>query len=189
MKARWLACLFALCAVRANGDTVVVSAHMVSVLTAIDDLPPKATLAEAFTVDSLRAILETPKPRDLALQLRAIHALPQVCALACSAASVTHTVLRQIVDGPNTAPDDLLRVRAAVDALAVLATGDHTDVMSIISLLGHTSRDVRTSAVRALRALSDCSAKPPLMQLLKHESSKQVQLAVNAALSAFEQCH
>jgi hypothetical protein len=189
MRPRWLAGMLLLCALRADGDPVQVSARMIDVLTVIDELPSKTAVTEAFpTADALRTVaLDTSL--DLSIQLRAIRVLPSLCDLSCGIGSTVHDALTAIIANPSRAPKDILRLRAAVEALGTLGTAIHDDVLALVPLLDDDSRDVRTTVVRALSGMGDCTAKAPLLRRQQSEKVRQVQLALNAALPAFDQCH
>ena len=185
----WLIGLVGLAAVRADGDTVQVSAHVASVLTVLDGPPPKAALAEAFTSAETLRELALGTSVDQIIRLRAIGALPSLCTDPCAAGSVAHDTLIELATAPATAPLEVQRARAAIEALASLGPISRDDVIAIAALLDHDSRDLRTTVVRALLTISDCTAKQPLLRRLGHESVKQVQVALSAALSALSQCH
>lgn len=188
MRWGWLAILAALAALPASGDPVQVNQRMLDALSTIDHVPSKAAVAEAFRSAEALSEVALDRSQDLSVQLRAIGALPALCGQPCGAGTVAHDTLYAIVTGPSLLPEDALRLRAAVAALA--QTGSHTrdDIAAMIGLLDHDSRDIRATAVRALHKLSDCSTKQALLRRLVSEKVKQVQYALNAALSAFEQC-
>jgi HEAT repeat protein len=189
MKVRWLALAGLLCAMRAEGQGIQLTSRMVHVLTPMDELPSKAALSQAFlSIDVLRAIAADDLG-ELSIQLRAIRSLPTLCAPACGPETLVHEALSEIIARPPSDAKGVLRRRAAIEALGAIRAAIPNDVLVLVPLLDDSNRDVRAAVVRALRNLSDCSAKPALMRRLTNERVQQVWLALTAALSAFEQCH
>lgn len=188
MRLWWLAVAGLLCAVRAESEGIQITSRMANVLTPIDELPTKAELSQAFmSIDVLRGIAQDDGV-DLSIRLRAIRALPTLCAPACGPETLVHETLTSIINRPTAGPKDVLRRRAAVEALGATRAAIPSDVLTLVPLLDDDNRDVRATVVRALRSLSDCAAKPALMRRLNSEKVTQVRLALNAALSSFEQC-
>ena len=116
-------------------------------------------------------------------------ALPSYCPAApavCGPGSVAHDTLVALIDSyaaPRT-PQDLLRLRAAVESLGATRSGLASDVDKLIPLLGNGSRDVRATVVRALRNVCNMQAIPPLSLRLQSETTDQVRRAISASTPA-----
>jgi hypothetical protein len=194
-----ISCAVLLCALPADGDTTVALAPAaIDVLTSIDAMPTQAALYDAFGAppllpdNPLLTIARDPTA-DLGVVLRAIRTLPLYCPPvpgACGNTTV-HDELVALVESFRTSqgtPLDLLRLRAAVEALGATHSGLATDVTELLSLFGNASRDMRVTVVRALRNLCNSTAIEPLRQFLSNEQVRQVQLAISAAVQDLSRC-
>jgi hypothetical protein len=212
MTPRLLAIAALLCALPASGDGFEPTAAQIDALTAIDALPSKAVVDLAFAsnpgpspgLDALIALARGPT-QDLGLQIRAIQALPQYCVPTGCAGTTVHDTLTAIVDGYRTElsntvliPEDLLRLRAAMEALGATQSGLQTDVDLLTAplLLHHPSRDVQVTAVRALRSLCSpdlcshdaCVQDANAVRALRTGADTQVDAAINRALQDLSRC-
>lgn len=203
MKRALFTAALAAVSLAARADGVPLSAADYG-LTPIDTLPDPAYLDTVFpdAVDALAALAKLPPNdpgSDLGVQLRAIRTLPTYCPVAapCGVGTTPHDTLAQILDdyglhGTPT-PADVLRLRAAVEALGIAgrSAGLDADYLRIGQFLNHTSRDVRATTARALGTLCNTQANGILHTQLNNEPTAQVQLAISAALRALGpgQCH
>ncbi len=185
-----------LCALPARGDVTSLPPPVVDALTPIDTLPTKAQLNDAFgtvALDQRRAIA-TDANQDFGIQLRAIRALPSYCPTLpakCLPGTPAHDTLIGVINGyaaSPQAPRDLLRLRAAVEALGVARSGDSSDVQILVPLLGHASRDIRAATARALGNICNTLAESPLHTRYTTEPIDQVRLAISTALRDLQQC-
>lgn len=216
MRPRLLVFAALLCAVPASGGGVDLAlaptSAQVDALTAIETPPTRAVVDLAFASnpgptpgqDALLALVNDPM-QDLGLQIRAIRALPQYCPPAGCAGTV-HDTLAMIVDNyrnqlatPALAPQDVLRLRVAMEALGATQSGLQADVdrLTAPELLHYPSRDVQVTAVNALRNLCSpdlCSpgacvqASTAVRALRTSADDTQVDAAVNSALPDLAQC-
>jgi hypothetical protein len=194
-------CAVLLCALPADGGNAMLSASMVNVLTPIDAIPSQAALYKAFGPSPLLAgnpllAIAQDDTIDLAIALHAIRALPAYCSSAQTCGSddpddlVHKTLLSRIARyqaSPQTS-EDLLRLRAAVEALGATRSGRIEDVDALLPLLGNASRDVRATVVRALGSICNTTATNQLNVHLLGEQTLQVKLAITAALQDLSQC-
>jgi hypothetical protein len=197
MRPGLIACAVLLGALPADGNNALLSPPVERALTLLDATPSKAALSDAFgtpaPLDNLLAIASDPTV-DLGIELRAIHALPAYCPPApqtCGPGTVVHDGLIALIDSYQVsphAPQDLLRLRAAVEALGDTRSGLASDVSQLLPLLGHGSRDVRATVVRALRNICNSTAIDPLRTFSPTEPTKQVQLAIAAAVQDLGRC-
>jgi hypothetical protein len=196
VRLRLLACAGLLCALPASGSNALLTPPVVQTLTSIDAIPSQTALNTAFgsqaPLDSLLAIAGD-RMVDLGIALRAIRALPAYCPPAsqtCGPGTVVHDALISLVDGlaaPRT-PQDLLQLRAAVEALGATRSGLASDVDKLMPLLGNGSRDVRATVVGAIRNICSKAAIIPLSAYFFNEPSLQVKFAITAALRDLAQC-
>jgi hypothetical protein len=188
-----------LCALPVSGDQAQLTPAVHDVLTPLDLLPSRSDVDSAFmpatALDNLVVIARDPG-MDLGIQVRAIRMLPLYCsdAASCGAGSSIHDTLVAIIRDYATAlsvippsplpPKELLRLRAAVEALGVTqsALAGDAELLASTSMLDHASRDVRVTVVRALRNLNSCVAVTPLKARYVTEPSPQVRVAIVAAL-------
>lgn len=168
-------------------------------LTLIDSLPTKAQIL-AFASDPVPRLtdLALAAGTDFGVRLRAIRALPQFCstAPACKDDSDTQmhpirTAIRSVITGVTPTSVDgqsLLRLRAGIEALGAVSSGEQSDVDLLVPLLDHPARDIRFATARALRELCIQSAETPLRNRYDEEPVPQVRLAISAALGDLAQC-
>lgn len=130
MRARLAVFAVLLCALPASGDGVQLSDDQVDALTQIDTAPTRAQIDLGFGASGLASLVAIAKDagKGLDLQLRAIRALPQYCATPiCS--GEPHDSLSGIINGYLAAlpgalsPRDMLRLRAAIEALGATRWG------------------------------------------------------------------
>jgi hypothetical protein len=191
-----ISCAVLLCALPADGSNALLTPPVIQTLTAIDAIPSKTSLNDAFgsqTAFGNLLAIATDRTVDLGIGLRAIRALPAYCPAApqtCGTGSPAHDALISLIDGlatPHT-PQDLLRLRAAVEALGATHSGLAGDADKLLALLGNPSRDVRATVVGAIRNICSKTAMIPLGDLFFHEPSLQVKLAINTALRDLARC-
>ncbi|HEX3757134.1 MAG TPA: hypothetical protein VHW23_00440 [Kofleriaceae bacterium] len=200
-----------LSAVPATGDSIDPTPVQVDTLTQIDALPTRAVVDRVFApgpgptpgLDALLA-LAGDTSRDVGLQIRAIRALPQYCLPACAGTRV-HDALFRIVDGYRTqlaatalAPQDMMRLRTAMEALGATQSGlqGDVDLLTDPTLLHHASRDVQVTAVTALRSLCSpdlctpdaCLQDVSAVRSLRTGADTQVDAAINSALADLARC-
>jgi HEAT repeats len=194
-----IAVLVGLSTLPARGHDAGVAPEVLYALTSIDTV---------FTKQDLQTVLANPMNEvatlrqlatgnyDFGLRLRAIRAIPHFCAeqpVACRDAIIA--VLDYVdADDARLPGQKILRLRAAIEALGAARTGDPDDVTRLVAFLSDGSRDLRVAAVRALRDLCDPAAMEPLQRRRRDaygqevERVKQVQLAIDEALTALAQC-
>lgn len=205
MTGRVLVFAALLCALPARGSDTPLEPAVREALTPIDAPPSKVLVDYAFrgssAVDRLIA-LASDSALDAAVQIRAIRMLPQYCLMLSGgcAGTAVHDALVDLVQGYLTAlrqtpaitlsAPDLLRLRAAVEALGATHSAMSSDVAVLTqdprALLRHPSRDVRVTVVRALRSLRSCAAIEPLRMLMTSETNTRVQPAILSALQNLE---
>jgi hypothetical protein len=194
MRTRLLAAAVLLCALPAAGSMSTIQAEVVDALTPIDTTPSMATLNKMFptpqaALDNLRQIaIDTTA--EFGVQLRAIRALPAYCPSPCTDGPVRDTLLSLIANYSRTthAPQDIMRLRAAVEALGATHSGLSSDVATLRPLLDDLSRDVRATTVRALRNLCNQEAITPLSMHYQSEKTEQVKHEIYDALRDLLQC-
>jgi len=193
-RMRLLAAAVLLCALPASGAMSDIPAEVIDALTPIDTMPSTATLNKMFptpqvALDNLRQIaIDTTA--EFGVQLRAIRALPAYCPSPCIDSPVRDTLLSLIANYSRTThgPQDIMRLRAAVEALGATHSGLPGDVATLRPLLDDMSRDVRATAVRALRNLCNQDAITPLSMHYQSEKSEQVKHEIYDALRDLLQC-
>jgi len=179
----------------------------IEALTPIDRLPNQQHLTNVFgpTVATELAAIAQSTTVDLGVQRRAIRSLAGFCPASpapCGVGTITHDTLRSLMQryldleansdmdpATNPGPHDVLRLRAAIEALGVSASSAalDADVDVLAKFLDHGSRDIRAATAKALGALCDTRAIPPLRAQLQNETTgptgkAQVRLAISAAL-------
>jgi HEAT repeat protein len=182
-----------LCALPAAGALPDVPAEVVDALTQIDTAPSTDTLNGMFptpqaALDNLRRI--ALDATEFGVQLRAIRALPAYCPSPCTDSPVRDTLLLLIANDSRTmhTPQDILRLRAAVEALGATHSRLAGDVTLLKPLLDDVSRDVRATAVRALRNICNQDAITPLSTHYQSEKTEQVKHEIYDALRDLLQC-
>jgi len=212
MMPRLLVVAALLCAVPATGGDISPTPAQVEALTVVDAPPSPAAIDRAFAsgpgpmrgLDAVVALAGDPM-QDLGVQIRALRALPQYCLPSCAGTAV-HDTLARLVAGYRDqlaiaalSPQDMLRLRAAIEALGATRSGLQADVdLLTLSpvLLHHPSRDVQVTAVRALRNLCSpdlCSPDACLqganaVRPLLTTADTQVNAAINRALADLARC-
>jgi hypothetical protein len=197
VRLRLLACAGLLCALPASGSNALLTPPVIQTLTSIDEIPSQIALNTAFgspaAFDSLKAIADDPTV-DLGIALRAIRALPAYCPpapQACGSGPV-HDELISLLGDPATArtPQELLRLRATVEALGDTRSGLDSDVNTLMGFINNGSRDVRATVVGALRKICSKAAISRLSDYFfrSNEPSLQVKFAITAALRDLAQC-
>lgn len=187
--------IVALCTLPARGDESA-EERTLHTLTVIDSSLTREDL-DTLLDDPLETVIlyATDLNYDPGAQLRAIRALPAYCEV--SPCVRVQDTLRSLI--PNTAIGQaqitvgrpLLRLRAAIEALGATGTTLEADTDLVTMLLGHPSRDIRTTAVRALSASQArmtessqlrCEISAALRTRLGVEPMAQVQIALEDAL-------
>jgi hypothetical protein len=185
-----------LCALPASGQNVSLPQPVIDALTPIDSIPSAAELDNVFAMplDELRAIALDPTV-DTGIAIRAIRALPVYCPPApdvCGSGTVVHDALVDIIEsyqGGTATPQELMRLRAAVEALGATRSGLGDDVATLSPLLQSGSRDLRVTVVHALRTLCSAAAIAPLNDRYMSEPLPQVKLLLVEALRDLHQCN
>jgi hypothetical protein len=219
MRARLIVLAALLCAVPATGSGIEVTQAQIDALTVIDAPPSRDAIDLAFSSNpgptpGLDAVLRLAidNAQDFGLQIRAIRALPLYCPATptgCARLPV-HDALATIVGGFRDqlasgplAPPDLLRLRAAMEALGATQSGLQSDVELLTTspttspaLLHHPSRDVQVTAVHALRNLcspdlcshNTCLEDANAVRALRTGADTQLDAAINRALADLAPC-
>ena len=186
----WLGVVAALSALPAHGEGPL-PREILYTLTSIDTVPTKQDLQTVLaSPDNELTLLRQYSlgtSFDFGMRLRAIRAMPHFCTgqmTECRSA-----LLAALDDPAGTPGQQILRKRAAIEALGAARSGDPGDVPLLVGYLAHESRDLRVAAVRALRDLCDPAAIGPLQQrrLLPTEVA-QVKQAIDEALGVIAQC-
>jgi len=196
MRLSAISCAVLLCALPADGNNALLTPPVIQALTSIDTIPSTVALNDAFGTQPLDNLLSIALDDtiDLGIELRAIRALPAYCPALpqlCGPGTPVHDALILLIDGAAAqgTPHDLLRLRAAVEALGATHSGLADDVDKLMSLLGRSSsRDVRATVVRAIRNVCNSVAISQLGTYFFNEPSRQVQLAITAALQDLGRC-
>ena len=212
MTRRLLVIAALLCAVPATGSGIDPTSAQIDALTVVDAPPSRALVDLAFSsgpgptpgLDALLA-LAGDATQDLGLQIRAVRALPQYCLPTGCARTAVHDALAAIVDRYRTqlvaaplSPQDMLRLRAAVEALGATRSGLQADVdlLTAPALLRHPSRDVQVTVVHALRNLCSpdlcsrdaCVRDANALRELRTNTDTQVDAAIDRALADLARC-
>ncbi|HEY1554729.1 MAG TPA: HEAT repeat domain-containing protein [Kofleriaceae bacterium] len=183
MKARLLI-LATLAGASAHADLPVLSTPVQNALTTIDSQPTVSEINSAFDgedpVMALTMIVESTSPAtgaQVGIRVSAIRDLGQL-------GSGHDTILALLADSTLTTATDgsnLLVLRAAIETLGQLKV--QADWKPLVDFLSHPSRDIRTSAARALSALQSYCAIAPLRNRYQEESTDQVRFAISDALA------
>jgi hypothetical protein len=195
-----------LCALPASGDAIQPTPEQVAVLSTIDSAPARAQIDLAFGPDSETGVLAIARgpTASVGLQIRAIRVLPQYCLPSC-AGTPTHQALADLVIGYRAqmasaalSAQDLLRLRAAIEALGATRSGLPADVdlLTDPALMRHPSRDVQVTTVHALRRACSpdlcphdaCVEGANAVRALRSGSDTQLDAAVNIALQDLAPC-
>ena len=169
-------------------------------LTLMDTLPTRGQIM-AFAADPVPRLanLALSEATDFGVRLRATRALPQFCSASvptCKDDSDAdmhpiRAAVRDVITSVGADDRDgksLLRLRAGIEALGAIQSGEQSDVDLLIPFLGHASRDIRFATAHALRDLCIASAETALRNRYEDEPVAQVRLAISAALGELEQC-
>ncbi|HEY6175278.1 MAG TPA: hypothetical protein VIX73_12565 [Kofleriaceae bacterium] len=196
-----------LCALPASGDVAALSDAQIDALTTIDTMPTRAQVDFTFgATNGLAALVGIAKDggQRFDLQIRAIRTLPQYCT-APGCAGTGHDALVAIINiyesvlpGPLS-PRDMVRLRAAVEALGATGSGLASDVhlLAVAPLLRHPNRDVQVATVHALRDLCShgqcdrqtCTEDAAAVRALRSSTGDtQLDNAINIALQDLAQC-
>ncbi len=179
---------------------VSLETNEIFLLTPIDSLPTRNQIASVAPDPIARlSELSLSTTADFGVSLRAIRALPQFCIGAgpsCQEDSdaqmhPVRTAVREVIASISPADrsgKSLLRLRAGIESLGAIQSGEQSDVDLLIPLLDHSSRDIRFATARALRQLCMPSAEAALRNRYEDETVPQVRLAISAALGDLEQC-
>ncbi len=169
-------------------------------MTPMDTLPTRGQIMR-FTQNPVSHLsaLALSSTADFGVRLRATRALPQFCSASvptCQDDSDAQmhpirTTVRDVIASVD--PDDrngkpLLKLRAGIEALGAIRSGEQSDVDLLIPFLSHGSRDIRFTTAHALRDLCIASAETALRNRYEDEPIAQVRLAISAALGDLEQC-
>lgn len=199
MKGRGIALVLAICALPAhgNGGETAPPPEILHMLTPIDCTPTPQELTARLgplpgdALGRLRGYALDPES-DFGVRLRATRAIPHFCR---SHPQECHSALFDIFDQIEQSNDSpgkkILRYRAAIEALGAARTGEPGEpdaLPKLLPFLSHPSRDLRVSAVRALRDLCHQGAVDPLRARLEVELVLQVQYAISAALEVLDNC-
>jgi hypothetical protein len=203
MSRRLLLAAALLCALPARGAETTLPDPVVNALTPIDSVPSTVALNEPPVDPLVEPIGQPGDPStdlgiQFGIQLRAIRALPSYCPPSpakCGPGTVARDTLFAIltsyvplsISGAQLPGHEVLRLRAAAEALGATRSDQNEDVAALTALLVSPSRDVRATAVRALRNFCNDGAKLAVRNQIS-DASAQVRAEVRAALQAFEQC-
>jgi len=199
MKARplFVVGLLSLGALPAHTDPALTELHT---LTLIDTLPTRDQILK-FAPDPVPHLagLALSPGADFGVRLRATRALPQFCATTVPACkddsdlqmSPIRTAVRSVIASVSPVDRDgrsILRLRAGIEALGAIQSGEPSDVDVLVPFLNHPGRDIRFATARALRELCIQSAEAPLRNRYEDELVPQIRLAISKALGDLEQC-
>jgi hypothetical protein len=197
MRTSLIAVLLTAAVAVASGTIANLSPKAVNTLTAIDQVPTKSQLDEAFLTDpqgalqALAAIVtdNDTSPDAISIRLRAIHALAKYCAATpCTSGELAHQSVVSVITATRSAQTgtQVLLLRAAIETVGMMKVA--TDEPTLRPLLDHPSRDIRAATARALRDLCNPQAITPLRTRYSNELTDQVKLAISEALRILGQC-
>lgn len=169
--------------------------NQLDALTTIDTVPTRALYeslpSEAKLDQAQLQAIAADGSASPAYRLRAIHALSTYCVIpappapqTCPDTDPAHQTLAALItaNGSAHAGADLLILRGAIEAIGPLRGSN--DAATLVPLLDHPSRDIRSTTALALGAV--CDNSPTTLQALhqrySNESTDQVKLAISAAL-------
>ena len=194
-----IAVLLGLCALPAQGQRAEIAPQVKYALTSIDTPPTKQDLESILaSPDNELSVLHQyaiGTDLDFGVRLRATRAIPQFCAEPADCRNAIIAIFNDInaTNGSSSSGRQLLRKRAAIEALAAVLT-EHPDaeqpddVPLLLGFLRDTSRDIRVAAARALRDLCNPDAIGALQQQRTLERVVQVRKTIDEALEAIAQC-
>ena len=175
-----------LCALPARGNRLgpaQLAPGATDILGTMDSVPSRDELVEAFRPDepivALREIVKPTTVIDLGLQLRAIRALAQVCPEPC-AESEAHITLREKLAEPVITSQDIMRRRAAIEAIGELHVLDDAPQL-LAQLSPGMPRDVRSAAARALGKL--CNTGRAVVDELRAAHDRETVVGVKRMLA------
>lgn len=189
-----IAVLAGLCALPARGEIAPATPpQILHTFTSIDTVPTKQDLESVLgnptppqALTALGAYASGPGI-DFGMRLRAIRAIPHFCPGQLE--ECRNAIVAVLSDDTGTSGLQILRRRAAIEALGAARTGHPDDVPLLVGLLGNDSRDIRVAAVRALRDLCDPAAIGPLqLRRVIPTEVDQVKKAIDEALAVLPQC-
>lgn len=197
MKARGLIVACLLATLPAQGEDLMLSERAIHALTPIDSVPSKEALIALLPnpIIQLEEIARS-STMDFGVRLRAIRALPHFCSATCGSddpalEDPVHRAIVGVLEAINladTSGREVLRLRAAIEALGQTRSNLQSDVGRLVPFLDHESRDIRVASARALRDLCNTHAIAPLRARYQQEPIAQVRLAISAALRDLGQC-
>jgi len=197
MRLGLVSCAAVLCTLPAYGEPTTLPQSVVNALTPIDSVPSKSALNDAFPPQAALENLLTialNRTGDLGIELRAIRALPSYCPPTpqlCGTGTAIHDSLVALIVSEQAAqrtPQDLLRLRAAVEALGQTRTGLASDVDTLMPMMTSASRDLRATVVRALVNVCNKQAIAPLNKSYATERVAQVKAEIYAAIQDLGDC-
>lgn len=182
-----------LCALPAHGNEVALPLDILYMLTPIDCAPTPQELTHVLGTDEIRQLHDfaLDPVSDFGMRLRATRAIPNYCR---TSPDECHVALIDVVDKIKLPIENessgrrILRQRAAIEALGAAHSGQSGDLARLAEFLNHNSRDVRVSAVRAMRDLCDREAIRLLEDRLRVENTTQVRLVISSAIDVLETC-
>lgn len=186
------ALLVVLVAVGARAATTMPQLTPDQVLSSLDTTPTTDQINAAFMnqgSDAMTGLVSyATSASNVAVRLRAIHALSQYCVAPCADLDPAHVALHDIADAQPVpqSGSDLLVLRAAIESLGLMK--DPNDVATIAAFLNHNSRDIRATAALALGDLCNTTAVTPLRARTQYETVDQVKLAISSALRVLSAC-
>jgi hypothetical protein len=206
MRTRLAAIAALLCAMPAGGQPVALPREAIDALAPFDSVPPTSVLNKVFPMPlvDLGTIALDPV-QDLGITLRAIRALPSYCPAppqVCDSTAEAHQTLISLIDAFRTAfqtettPQNLLRLRAAVEALGATRSGLKADA-DLLTLLETQldaqlrqlgARDLHVIVLRAVHSICNVQTLDPLIQ--PSPAGRDLQGSVTStALTDLGQCN
>ena len=182
--------MFAIALVLALGGASAISPTEQATLTPIDVVPTTTQIDSVFgdhagALAGLAALAQSGSA-DVGVRVRSLHALAGYCGggptgTECGSADPAHEALSQFIsDNQDVIGSQVVMLRAAVEAIGPLRV--QTDLALLVPLLSHPSRDIRAATAHALRDLCNTGAIVPLGTQYEHETTQQVQMAIEDAL-------
>jgi len=194
MKVAGIVGVLALCALPARGEQQTLAPSIMHALTPIDANPTKEELVRIFPQDAITRLAQIASDPavDFGVRLRAIRSLPHFCPLSSCDDTLPHDTVIAILAGISPADHDgqtVLLLRAAIETVGVMRSGDPNDVTTLVPFLDNPSRDIRVATARALRDLCDSRAISPLRARNQVATEvPQVKVAIDNALRDLAQC-
>ena len=164
-----------------GGPRAAPNQEVQDLLSGIDFVPPKSSLDGAL-VDPRADLNEIATDGDLdsGLRIRAVR------ALALYPGGETPATLQGLIAGlaPSTSGTNVVMLRAAMYALVAVDPIGAYDTM--VAMLDHPSRDVRTDAAHGLAQIGQISAVPVLRAKQTDEPTAQVRWALIEAIRSLD---